>query len=224
MVAVVFASGTFLLLQRDLTRVVVGIILVSNSAVLFIISAGLTRGVAPILPLESEGAGDPLVQAMALTALVIGFGVAALLLAMVYRLYTTHGTVDLEEIADAEMREAEALERTDDPETRRGPGRGARPGGGSRDDADGPALIVLPAGIPWVLAALLTFLDGRKRWVGLLGAAGLAASLASLVWLAVVVLREGTVETVAGGWPEGVGISLRADALGVTFAARLGRR
>ena len=80
-------------------------------------------------------------------------------------------------------------------------------------------LLVLPAGIPWVLAALLTFLDGRKRWVGLLGAAGLAASLASLVWLAVVVLREGTVEVVAGGWPEGVGISLRADALGVTFAA-----
>ena len=115
-VAVVFASGTFLLLQRDLTRVVVGIILVSNSAVLFIISAGLTRGVAPILPLEGEGAADPLVQAMALTALVIGFGVAALLLAMVYRLYTTHGTVDLEEIAAAEMREAEALERTDDPE------------------------------------------------------------------------------------------------------------
>ena len=115
-VAVIFASGTFLLLQRDLTRVVVGIILVSNSAVLFIISADLTRGAAPILPLEDEGASDPLVQAMALTALVIGFGVAALLLAMVYRLYATHGTVDLEEIAAAEMREAEALERTDDPE------------------------------------------------------------------------------------------------------------
>ena len=80
-------------------------------------------------------------------------------------------------------------------------------------------LLVLPAGVPWVLAALLTFLDGRKRWVGLVGAAGLAASLASLVWLAFVVLREGTVETVAGGWPEGVGISLRADALGVAFAA-----
>jgi multicomponent Na+:H+ antiporter subunit C len=131
-VAVVFASGTFLLLQRDLTRVVVGIILVSNSAVLFIISAGLTRGVAPILPLEGEGAADPLVQAMALTALVIGFGVAALLLAMVYRLYTTHGTVDLEEIAAAEMREAEALERTDDPEREEVPEREQDPEAGSR--------------------------------------------------------------------------------------------
>jgi multicomponent Na+:H+ antiporter subunit C len=115
--AVVFASGTFLLLQRDLTRVVVGIILISNSAVFFIIAAGLTRGVAPIHPLEGAGpASDPLVQAMALTALVIGFGTAALLLAMVYRLYVSHRTVDAEEIADYEMRQAEALERVDDPE------------------------------------------------------------------------------------------------------------
>ena len=100
--ATVFASGTFLLLQRDLTRVVVGIILISNSAVFFIISAGLTRGVAPIHPLEGGSASDPLVQAMALTALVIGFGVAALL--------------DAEEIADHEMRQAEALERAGGPE------------------------------------------------------------------------------------------------------------
>lgn len=130
-VAVVFASGTFLLLQRDLTRVVVGIILVSNSATLFIVSSGLSRGAAPILPLEGGGASDPLVQAMALTALVIGFGVAALLLAMVYRLYTTHETVDLEEIAGAEMREAEDLERVDDPEREEVPEREQDPGEGS---------------------------------------------------------------------------------------------
>ena len=112
--AVIFASGTFLLLQRDLTRVVVGIILISNSAVFFIISAGLTRGVAPIHPLEGAGSvSDPLVQAMALTALIIGFGVAALLLAMVYRLYASHRTVDSEEVADYEMRQAEALERAE---------------------------------------------------------------------------------------------------------------
>ncbi len=129
-VAVVFGSGTFLLLQRDLTRVVVGIILVSNSAVLFIISAGLSRGVAPILPLDDQGASDPLVQAMALTALIIGFGVAALLLAMVYRLYNTQGTVDLEEIAAAEMREAENLERTDDPQPEEVPEKDQDPGEG----------------------------------------------------------------------------------------------
>jgi multicomponent Na+:H+ antiporter subunit D len=79
-------------------------------------------------------------------------------------------------------------------------------------------LLALPVGIPWVLAAVLPLLDGRKRWVGLLAAAGLGASLLSLVWLASVVLRRGEVEVTAGGWPEGVGITLRADALGVTFA------
>ena len=79
-------------------------------------------------------------------------------------------------------------------------------------------LPVLPAGIPWVLAAVLALLDGRKRWVGLLAAAGLGASLVSLVWLAFVVLREGPLATVAGGWPKNVGIILRADPLGVAFA------
>jgi multicomponent Na+:H+ antiporter subunit C len=132
MISVVFASGTFLLLQRDLTRVVVGIILVSNAAVLFIISAGLTRGEPPIYPLPEGGeqgasgigVSDPLVQAMALTALIIGLCVAALLLAMVYKLYTSHQTIDLEEIADVEMRQAEALERADDPEVEEVPAEG----------------------------------------------------------------------------------------------------
>jgi multicomponent Na+:H+ antiporter subunit C len=116
-VAVVLASGTYLLLQRDLFRVVIGIILVSNSATLFIVASGLSKGAPPIYPLSDGGVSDPLVQAMALTALIIGFGVAALLFAMVYQLYVSHRTMDLEEIADAEAREAEALELRDDPTT-----------------------------------------------------------------------------------------------------------
>ena len=83
----------------------------------------------------------------------------------------------------------------------------------------GSVLLALPAGIPWVLAAVLALADGRKRWVGLLAAAGLGASLVSLAFLASEVLREGQVEVVAGGWPMGVGIALRADLLGVVFAA-----
>jgi multicomponent Na+:H+ antiporter subunit C len=132
-VSVLFASGTFLLLQRDLLRVVVGIILVSNSATLFIVASGLTRGGPPIYPLP-EDVGDPLVQAMALTALVIGFGVAALLLAMVYRLYASHGSVDLEEIAEIEVRQAESLERADDPEVEEVPAE-EQEGVGPRESA-----------------------------------------------------------------------------------------
>lgn len=110
-IAVIFGSGAFLVLQRDLLRVVVGIVLVSNSAILFIIAAGLSRGSAPIYPIGEGAVSDPLVQAMALTALVIGSSVAALLLAVVYRLYVSHGSVDIEDIFRMEVREAEELER-----------------------------------------------------------------------------------------------------------------
>lgn len=120
-VAIIFGSGTFLLLQRDLTRVVVGVVLISNSAALFIVASGLLRGEAPVYPLANDGltgsgVADPLVQAMALTALIIGFALAALILVFIYRVYASQGTMDLEEIADAEMRDAESLDRADDPE------------------------------------------------------------------------------------------------------------
>ncbi|TCJ19740.1 Na+/H+ antiporter subunit C [Rubrobacter taiwanensis] len=110
-IAVLFGVGSYLLLQRDLIRVVVGIILVSNAANLFLISAGLSRGQAPIYPLE-EGVevSDPLVQAMTLTAIVIAFGISALLMSLVYRVYTSHLSLNLEDISEAEVREEESIE------------------------------------------------------------------------------------------------------------------
>lgn len=115
-ISVVFGSGAFLLLQRDLLRVVVGIVLISNAAVLFVMASGLSRGQPPIYPLSDANVSDPLVQAMALTALIIGSSVAGLLFVLVYRLYVSHHTVDIDDISDAEVREAEALERLDEPE------------------------------------------------------------------------------------------------------------
>lgn len=84
------------------------------------------------------------------------------------------------------------------------------------------ALISLPVGIPWVFAALMALLDGRKRWVGVLAATGLGLGLIFLTILAAVVLRSGPVEMTGGGWPIDVGITLRADALGITFALASG--
>ena len=80
-------------------------------------------------------------------------------------------------------------------------------------------LLVLPVGLPWALAVALALLNGRRPWVGWIAVAGLGASLVSVVLLTLRVLREGPVETVTGGWPAGVGIVLRADVLGATFAA-----
>jgi multicomponent Na+:H+ antiporter subunit D len=79
-------------------------------------------------------------------------------------------------------------------------------------------MLVLPLGITWFLAAILALLDGRRSWVGLLGVAGLAAAFAVTVWLTTVVLQVGRLEMTAGGWPAGIGITLRLDALGALFA------
>ena len=74
--------------------------------------------------------------------------------------------------------------------------------------------------VPWAAGVVLVVLDGRRRAVGWLAVAALAANLAALVVLAADVLsgRAGRAST-TGDWPAGVGITLRADALGVLFAA-----
>ncbi len=111
-VALLFGSGAYLMLKADLIRVVVGMVLISNAANLFIMAAGLSKGVAPIHPLpEGATVSDPLVQAMTLTAIVISFGVSALLLSIVYRVYTSHLSIDLDDLAAAEEREEAATER-----------------------------------------------------------------------------------------------------------------
>jgi multicomponent Na+:H+ antiporter subunit C len=111
-VAVLFGTGATQLLKHDLFRVVVGLMLISNAASLTVIASGLRRGQAPIQPLvPGEPVSDPLTQAMTLTALIIGFATTALLLAMVYRVYTTHRSVDLDDLSRRERSAEEELER-----------------------------------------------------------------------------------------------------------------
>lgn len=111
-VGLLFGCGAYLVLKPDLLRVVIGVVMISNAANLTVMSSGLSRGDAPIFPL-AEGAevSDPLVQAMTITAIVIGFAVAALLLSLVVTIHATHETVDLDELARAEVDREEALER-----------------------------------------------------------------------------------------------------------------
>ncbi len=114
-IAVLFGSGSYLLLKRDLIRVVAGAVLISQAVNLFIILAGLSRGAAPIYPLPDGGpVSDPLVQALTLTAIVITFGVSALLLSLVYRAYTSNLSLDLEDFSAAEARQAEREDRASD--------------------------------------------------------------------------------------------------------------
>ena len=105
-VAVLFGTGAYLLLKHDLIRVAAGVVLVSNAANLFIVAAGLSRGAVPILPIPgADRVADPVVQALVLTAIVISFGVSALLLSLIYRVYTSHLSLDIDDLAEADERD-----------------------------------------------------------------------------------------------------------------------
>ena len=113
-VAIVFGSGCYLLLKGDLFRVVAGTVLISNAAILTLIAAGFTRGAAPIRPFpDASVVSDPLVQALALTALIIGFGVTALLLTVAFRVYASSRTVDLDQLSRMEASREDELEETE---------------------------------------------------------------------------------------------------------------
>jgi multicomponent Na+:H+ antiporter subunit C len=108
--ALLFGIGTYLLLQRKLSRIIIGLGLLTHGANVLLITAG-RRGNPPIIG-EERGAGfaDPLPQALALTAIVITFGVTTLLLALAYRswLLTEDDEVQ-DDVGDAGIRKAEVV-------------------------------------------------------------------------------------------------------------------
>ena len=103
-----FAVATYLTLRRDVVRVVWGVAIMSQAANVYLVTMGGLRGAAPVLghgadvtTCGSTGAGaacvtDPLVQALVLTAIVIGFGTTAFALVLTYRVYEEHGTIDMD--------------------------------------------------------------------------------------------------------------------------------
>lgn len=109
-VAVLFGTGAYLLLSRELVRVVLGVVVISQAATLTIIASGQIQGAAPIYPLPDEPISDPLSQAMALTAIVIGMAVTALLLALVLRVARAHRSPELDEVAEDEVERAARLD------------------------------------------------------------------------------------------------------------------
>jgi multicomponent Na+:H+ antiporter subunit C len=84
--AALFGTGTWLLLQRRLSRIIIGIGLLGHGANLLLVMSGRRRGTAPVIGTDDPANfADPLPQALALTAIVITFGVTAFLLALGYR-------------------------------------------------------------------------------------------------------------------------------------------
>ncbi|MEM6637120.1 MAG: Na+/H+ antiporter subunit C [Pseudomonadota bacterium] len=107
---VLIGGAVYMMLARNVLRFIFGLVMISNAANLIIFASGrLTRGAPPLIP---DGAYAPegivanaLPQALILTAIVIGFGLFAFALVLVFRAYTTLGTLNSEEMQVAEPEE-----------------------------------------------------------------------------------------------------------------------
>ncbi|WP_336087834.1 Na(+)/H(+) antiporter subunit C [Nocardia sp. SSK8] len=112
------ACGVYLLLERVVSKMLLGMILLGNAVNLLILTMGGPDGKPPILDgsgTSTEGMADPLAQAMILTAIVITMGLAAFVLALAYRSYmlttTEDVTNDPEDTQVARRREPEDPEQ-----------------------------------------------------------------------------------------------------------------
>lgn len=105
LIAVLASAGTYLLLHRTLTRIILGLGMLGNAVNLLILTSGSHRGGAPIIGGDRPFT-DPVPQALVLTSIVITFGVLSFLLAMAYRGWTIDGNDEVEDdIADRRLAE-----------------------------------------------------------------------------------------------------------------------
>ena len=102
------ACGTYLLLGRQLSRVVIGIGLLGHGVNILLVLSGGDGGDPAFAGGDAGSFADPLPQALVLTAIVITFGVIAFLLALAYRSWRL--TADDEVEDDVEDRRIARLE------------------------------------------------------------------------------------------------------------------
>ncbi|KQV24486.1 MULTISPECIES: Na(+)/H(+) antiporter subunit C [unclassified Microcella] len=97
-----YACAVYLLLERSLTRVLLGFLLAGNATNLLILIMVGEAGVAPIFDesIEASEYTDPLPQALILTAIVITFAVSSFLLALIYRSWRLANADDVSDDAD----------------------------------------------------------------------------------------------------------------------------
>lgn len=100
-----YAAGVYLLLRRSIVKLILGIILLGNATnLLILLAGGLTQNAPAFIEegsnMASGQVADPLPQALILTAIVIGFGIIAFALALMYRFYQTSGTDDIDQVTE----------------------------------------------------------------------------------------------------------------------------
>ena len=113
---ILVAAGVYLLLERSLTRILLGVLVTSNGVnLLFLVAAG-EPGAPPIVGLADPGqTSDALPQAMVLTAIVISLGTTAFILALAHRSWQLNGHDEVQDdLEDARIRAlAQAAEASD---------------------------------------------------------------------------------------------------------------
>ncbi len=118
---VMYACGIYLMLERSMTRVLLGFLLAGNATNLLLLLMAGGAGLAPIVEdgVDPSGMTDPLPQALILTAIVITFAVSAFMMALIYRSWRLAREDDLEideeDIAVAKGAVAVSAERTREP-------------------------------------------------------------------------------------------------------------
>lgn len=100
LVGVLFGCATYLILQRSFVKILFGFVVLSNAANLVVLGmSGRPDGrTAPIVLNPAAAHADPLPQALILTAIVIGFGMIAYLVLLLYRLFLDHKTTNAAEL------------------------------------------------------------------------------------------------------------------------------
>lgn len=107
LIGIFFAAAIYLILSKQIIRILLGIAIIGNAVNLLIFTAGrLTREVPPIIPLSQDvpavGSANPLPQALVLTAIVISFSLFAFMLVLAFRAYQELGTDNVDDMRVAE--------------------------------------------------------------------------------------------------------------------------
>ena len=114
-----YACGIYLLLERSLTRVLLGLMLLANATNLLILATGGYAGLAPFYAKDTpaQDYNDPLPQALILTSIVISFAVTAFMLGIIYRTWVLAKQDEIQDdLEDLRVAETPSFDAEDDAE------------------------------------------------------------------------------------------------------------
>ncbi len=90
-IGVLVGAGVYLSLERTLSRIFIGLALITNGVNLLILAMGGPAGMPPLLGGDADKIVDPLPQALILTSIVLSLGTTAFGLALAYRSWLLTG-------------------------------------------------------------------------------------------------------------------------------------